>query len=333
MQFSKFLVFALSLLIGSILIVSMRIANTDKKLSDKAEGLFQIGRHLFYDSILSKNYDLACASCHQQRYSFGYYYELRNLTSDDQKILKRLGNRDIMPLINLSNSKSFLWDGTVKSLEEQVCKPVRNKLEFNNSWGEITRRINQSNAYSTAFHKIGFKTIDSNSIVQALVFFEKQLVSNTSKYDLYTKGALELTQSELNGLRLMQGKGNCLSCHVLSPDGRRHHSGIANNGFNPVGFNLSGKKQFKFIKIPQLRNWIYTAPYGHSGNFQWMESIINKYSSGLEDTIALDSRMAHYKPRGIGFSDLEKREIIAFLATLNDSLFINNPRFSNPFVK
>jgi len=29
-----------------------------------------LGRHLFYDPILSKNYDISCASCHRQEMAF-----------------------------------------------------------------------------------------------------------------------------------------------------------------------------------------------------------------------------------------------------------------------
>jgi len=63
-----------------------------------------LGRHLFWDPILSKDSTLACAGCHAPNAGFGD--ELKTSAGVDGIH----GKRNSMPLFNLAWSPAFLWD-------------------------------------------------------------------------------------------------------------------------------------------------------------------------------------------------------------------------------
>jgi cytochrome c peroxidase len=46
----------------------------------------------------------------------------------------------------------------------------------------------------------------------------------------------------------------------------------------------------------------------------------------------IDSKIEHVRNGGARLTKEEKRKMIAFLQTLTDSLFISDPKFSDPFV-
>jgi hypothetical protein len=83
------------------------------------------------------------------------------------------------------------------------------------------------------------------------------------------------------------------------------------------------------FKSPSLRNVEVTAPYGHDGRFATLEGLIDHYS----DDAILDPNVGYVIPVGpLTFTASEKAALVAFLKTLTDRTFLNDPRFSNPFV-
>lgn len=71
----------------------------------------------------------------------------------------------------------------------------------------------------------------------------------------------------------------------------------------------------------------------HDGRFADLESVLEHYSSGLQDNGNLDFRLldATGGPLQLNISDSEKRSMIAFLNTLTDHTMVTDPKFSNPF--
>jgi len=77
------------------------------------EGI-SLGRHLFWDPILSKDSTLACAGCHAP--NLGYGDNLKTSVG----VEGLAGKRNSMPLFNLAWTPQFLWDGSAATLEEQI---------------------------------------------------------------------------------------------------------------------------------------------------------------------------------------------------------------------
>ena len=92
-------------------------------------------------------------------------------------------------------------------------------------------------------------------------------------------------------------------------------------------------KEMGLFCIPSLRNVALTAPYMHDGRFKTLEEVLDFYSSGVHSSANVDPAMASAHRGGVHLSELEKKQIIAFLNTFTDSVFITNPAFANPFGK
>ena len=108
------------------------------------------------------------------------------------------------------------------------------------------------------------------------------------------------------------------------------------NGLFDVTQNRFDKGKFR---TPSLRNIALTAPYMHDGRFQTLEQVIKHYDNGIEQSQTLSTLIKAGSnefitdPNGkvnLFLTDLEKKDIIAFLEMLTDTDFITNPNFSEP---
>ena len=82
------------------------------------------------------------------------------------------------------------------------------------------------------------------------------------------------------------------------------------------------------FKTPTLRNVEFTAPYMHDGRFETLEEVLAFYGSGVKVSATLDPLMGH--EGGIDLTPHEQIALKAYLLTLSDTTFLNNPDFSNP---
>lgn len=299
-----------------------------------------LGRHLFYDPILSLDSTIACASCHKQEAAFSDAPHAFSKGVNGQTT-----TRNAMPLLNLAwHSATMFWDGKSGSIEEQVFHPVRTHTEMNLTWAEVERRINASKFYRQKFKTVyGNATIDSVLIARAIGEFERTLISNNSRYDRILRGEELFTEDELAGFDLMndQTKGNCLHCHTTDSDALGTTGRFSNNGLDRVsdmdGYKDKGRgaitnkaSDMGLFRIPSLRNVALTAPYMHDGRFATLDDVLTFYSEGVNPSPNVDAVMSAHEP-GVRLTEKEKYQIKQFLLTLTDSVFITNPAYSNPF--
>lgn len=302
----------------------------------------ELGRYLFYDSILSIDRTMSCASCHKQEAAFS--------DSPQQFSKGRNGTamkRNTMPLFNLAWYPAFFWDGRANSIEEQVFHPVRTYNEMNLNWNVAASRLKKSKFYTAKFKlAFGNSEIDSVKITYTIAQFMRTLISYQSKYDQVINGKVLFTKDEFEGFNLAndQTKGDCIHCHITDGDALGTTLVFSNNGLDAVSGpddfkdkgrgSATGKSSDngKFI-VPSLRNLLFTAPYMHDGRFKTLEEVINFYSEGLQKSATVDSKLEFVHQGGAKLSGENKRKIIAFLYTLSDSSFVSNPEFSNPFQK
>lgn len=300
----------------------------------------ELGRHLFYDPILSGDSTMSCSSCHKQEFAFS---DAPNQFSAGRN--KELMQRNTLPLFNLAYYSSFFWDGRASSLEEQVFHPVRTESELNLKWTEAVKRINRSKFYVSKFRlAFGRGTIDSTLIAKSIAQFLRTMISYNSKFDRVLRHQDKLSAEELEGFEIVNDmtRGGCVHCHTTDQDPLGTIRDFSNNGLDFVtdvnsykdkglGNTTGNSKDFGKFKIPSLRNILFTAPYMHDGRFKTIEEVINFYSEEVKPSVNVDSRMEFAHQGGPKLNTHEKRKIIAFLKTLNDSVFISNPEFANPF--
>ena len=291
-----------------------------------------LGKKLFYDPILSGNGTQACAGCHMPDYAFS------DTSAFSTGIDGLQGTRNAMPVFNLAWNfdRKFFWDGRALDIEGQALGPVVNPIEMHNTWPDAVAALQNTTEYPPLF-KAAFGTdqIDSMLVVKAIAQFERTLISGNSKFDRYLMGLEALTPQELNGFNIFMdsNKGDCFHCHgspgnPLWTDNQFHNNGL-DSVFTDLGLgaitsdpNDNGK-----FKTPSLRNLSYTAPYMHDGRFATLDEVIEHYSTGVKMSSTIDPLMQFAYQGGVQLTAQEKADLKAFLLTLNDDSFINNPDY------
>ncbi|GAA4972049.1 cytochrome-c peroxidase [Algibacter aquimarinus] len=293
-----------------------------------------LGKKLFFDPILSGDNTQACADCHTPENAF------TDINRFSDGIDGSLGNRNSMPLFNLAwnYDEKFFWDGNTFSLEHQVFVPVSDPKEMKSSWTIVEQKLQNHLEYPDLFEAaFGTKNIDSTMVTKAIAQFERTLISSNSKFDKFLTGEATLTPEEQNGFNVFmdEARGDCFHCHgsdknPLWTDNVFHNNGL-DETFSDLGLGrVTGDPadNGKF-RSPSLRNLEFTAPYMHDGRFTTLEEVINHYSDGLKNSPTIDPLMKKVAQGGVGLTTKDKADLKAFLLTLSDYDFINNPAFIN----
>ena len=284
---------------------------SDNKLT--LEGV-QLGRRLYYDTILSNN-GKSCSSCHNSQEGFS------TLASNS------------LPHINLGWNTNFLWDGKISGSIEDIMQ-----FEVDVFFNTTISKLNNSTYYKNEFKKVyNVETISSKNVAYALSQFFRILVSANSLCDKYLQHKVMFTTSQLNGLVIFTTeKGDCFHCHSLGlfTDNKFRNNGIDSlfTGTDLGRYNVtSNTNDIGLFKTPTLRNIELTAPYMHDGRFLTLEEVVEHYNSGVKQSPTLDPIMTKpSKIYGLGLTTSEKQDLIAFLKTLTDTSFTNNSMLQSP---
>ncbi len=271
-----------------------------------------LGKRLFFDTRLSKNSSVSCASCHN----------LHNGGVDglvvSSGIHNQTGTINSPTVLNSSLNFKQFWNGRADTLEDQIDGPINNPLEMDSSWPEVIVKLKQNAKYQTKFTALYPATgINKNNIKNAIASYERSLLTPNSPFDLFLKGQQDaITSAEKQGYRLFIDYG-CIACHQgVNIGGNMFgkmgvlHNYIEERG-NPTEADLgrylvTGKEAHKYeFKVPSLRNIEITAPYFHDGKTKTLESAVQK--------------MAYYQ-LDVELSTEEISLIVSFLKTLTGKL-------------
>ncbi|MCG2614088.1 cytochrome-c peroxidase [Terrimonas sp. NA20] len=301
----------------------------------------ELGRKLFYETALSGNNQLSCASCHKQELAFTDGKQFS--TGVDGSSTKR----NSMALVNLLWTDNFFWDGRAKGLEQQVKFPLEDQHEMGQSLNILSRKLSEIRSYPGLFRKaFGTATISGELIAKALAQFERTLISSNSPYDQYLAGKYSPDSSQLRGMKLffinpqpekgIRG-GACGHCHsgVKTTSQLYHNTGLdtifTDGGRADVTGQTTDKGRFR---VATLRNITLTSPYMHDGRFKSLNEVLDHYSDHIDEQPKLSpflKDLSNQKnTKGLRLTLQEKEDIIQFLQMLTDSTFIKDPRFSNP---
>lgn len=290
---------------------------------------FELGKKLFYDGKLSANGFISCGFCHEQRFSFTHHGHQFSHGIDDKQ-----GTRNTPSLANMAFFREFAWDGATSHLDLFPIIPITNEVEMGETMTNVLEKLKADSQYQKEF-EAAFEEggVNHENFLKAIAQFMVMMVSYNSKYDKYVRkeDGVALTKQELQGMHVFQEK--CASCHNtdLFSDGSFRNNGLPPNpSINDVGraeVSGSANDNYKF-KVPSLRNVSITAPYMHDGRFGSLESVLNFYQNGVQDSPTLDPLLKTEEGLGISLNDTEKLALIAFLGTLTDEEFINDERFA-----
>ncbi|MNK49220.1 Cytochrome c551 peroxidase precursor [compost metagenome] len=299
-----------------------------------------LGRHLFYEGLLSANNKISCSSCHEQKRAFtdGRTF---SIGVDGSKT-----SRNSMALVNLLWTRKFFWDGRTTGLEAQAAFPLSNPHEMGQPLAVSAAKLRRAPKYPALFkNAFGDTAITPERITQAIAQFERTLISAGSPYDKYLAKTYIPSTLELEGMQLFNtmpqpGKkirgADCAHCHggVKTYLELFHNNGLdeisADQGIAAITGLDSDHGRFK---IPTLRNIALTAPYMHDGRFSSLQQVLDHYSEHLKQKHLSPFLKGSSNKTGatsLQLSAHEKKAVIAFLNMLTDTAFTRNPEFSNP---
>jgi len=302
----------------------------------------QLGRMLFYETMLSKDDTQSCATCHRQPDGFS------DSTRFSIGVEMLPGKRQAMPIFNMAwHSNEFFWDGRAHLLRDQSLMPIQDPLEMNETLENVIAKLSDSKVYQDQFTRaFGSTEITSEKMSLAMEQFMLSIVSYNSKYDKYIAGEVELSESEERGRILFETEYNpffpdqsgadCVHCHgganfendQYMNNGLDSDASMVDTGREQVTQDANDKGKFK---VPSLRNIALTAPYMHDGRFQTLEQVVNHYNAGIQESATVDPTVLNTKDTGLFLTEQDKEDIVRFLQTLTDETFVNEVSYMTPF--
>ncbi|ADE14932.1 Cytochrome-c peroxidase [Nitrosococcus halophilus Nc 4] len=310
-----------------------------------------LGKKLFFDTRLSRDGTVACATCHDVSRGF----------TDQRRVSEgvggALGQRNAPTTMNAMFMQTQFLDGRVPSLEEQAKLPIVNPIEMAHpNQQKALAAIAGDPEYQNLFQAAYGAAPNYEDLARAIAAFERTQVFLSAPFDRFLAGEEKAISEEAKrGWALFNGKARCVSCHHMNPsnpigtDNRFHNIGVAaryqdfeqlarralealekEGGIETVDqlaleTDLSELGRFLVtkdrgdigaFKTLQLRNIALTAPYMHDGSMQTLWDVMDHYNKGGEPNPFLDGGI-----EPLALSEEEIDALVAWMFTLTDERF------------
>jgi cytochrome c peroxidase len=315
-----------------------------------------LGRKLYFETRLSADGTVACATCHDVSRGF-----------TDQRpvaegIRDQLGRRNSPSTMNALLLQTQFWDGRAPTLEEQAKLPIVNPIEMGQpSQDAALQAIASDPEYVKMFQAAYGRPPSYDDLARAIASFERTFVFLDAPFDRFAAGDGKALSSDAQaGLALFNGKARCVSCHPinranpLGSDNRFHNIGVAarHRDFESLAIkalqelqkddgveaidrlaletDLSELGRFLVtkdysdigaFKTLQLRNIALTAPYMHDGSMQTLWDVMDHYNKGGEANPYLDGGI-----EPLALTEREIDQVVAFMFELTDARFAEQNR-------
>ena len=304
----------------------------------------ELGRQLYFDTRLSSDDTVSCASCHDPEFGFAKDTQF-GVGVDGQT-----GNRNSPVAYNRILSGAQFWDGRAASLEAQAVGPIANPIEMGNTHEACVATLKKIPGYAKQFEAIFDDGVTIDNVARAIASFERVLVTSPAPWDYYQQLArfekayaddledleeLKTEDEELynqylalkkaseahplsdsarrGGELFFSGKAGCTACHVGAnfTDEKYHNLGVGMAAENPdLGrFKVTGDdKDRGAFKTPTVRNVALSAPYMHDGSQQTLEEVVQWYAQGGHPNEHLSKNI-----KKLELTDQEKADLVAFM--------------------
>ncbi len=319
----------------------------------------ELGKLLYFDSRIGGDASVACVDCHQPKQGWGFNDPL------SRGYPGVIHWRNSQTVINSAFLGKLFWTGSAKSLENQAPSAALGAVSGNGERDMVEARLAFIPEYVKRFNDVfGDDWPKVNNVWRAIAAFERTLIHNDTPFDKYMNGDKSaLSEQQVRGLKLFEGKANCIECHngPLLTDQKYYNLGIpraeewSDNGMAQVTFRYEqyakGTTEELYRKIkddaglyyrtkqkadmgkfrtPPLRYTLYTLPYMHNGKFFDFEEVVDFYNEGGGSNEFTDGTLAKAKTpllKPLNLSDEEKEDLVAFLESLSgDEIKIETPK-------
>jgi cytochrome c peroxidase len=273
----------------------------------------ELGRLLFFDTRLSIDGTVSCATCHDPKLAFTDGLPV------SAGVQGRKGNRSSPTVLNRAYSLAQFWDGRALSLEAQVLGPMANPVEMANSHLVIVNTLKSISGYRVLFAKVfGTENFDISHVAKAIATFERTIQSGNAPYDRYKAGNKNaMTPPQIHGMTVFFDKAKCDQCHegINFTSNMYANLGVGTDKKKPDEGRYSVTKDPKdwgVFKTPTLREVERTAPYMHDGSLKTLEEVVDFYDKGGIRNRNIDDRM-----KKLNLTDIEKKDLVSFLKALS----------------
>ena len=316
------------------------VPTDNKQTAEKIE----LGKLLFFDSRIGGDASVSCADCHAQKQGWGFNDPL------SRGYPGVVHWRNSQTVVNSAYLGKLFWTGSAKSLENQAPSAALGAISGNGERDMVEARLAFIPEYVKRFNKVfGDEWPKVNNTWKAIAAFERTLIHDNTAFDKYMRGDKKaLSDAQKRGLKLFQGKANCIECHngPLLTDGKYYNLGVPraeewlDQGLAQITFRYEQyakgvtEKMYRTVKddaglyyrtkqkrdkgkfrTPPLRYTAYTAPFMHNGSFFEFSEVIDFYNDGGGTNEFSANKTKLLKP--LGLSDEEKEDLVAFLESLS----------------
>jgi len=330
-----------------------------------SEAKVELGRFLFYDQQLSGNGQQSCASCHQQANAFS---EPKTGSVGSTGEIHR---RNALALVNIAYNKTLTWahDG-LTDIEHQLLIPMFGEqpveLGISGHEAKVLQAL-QRQPYPKLFKAaFGDEQVDFQRVTQTLASFVRSLLSLQSPFDRYAYQGDDsaLSPQQINGMNLFFSERlECHHCHGgfnFTQSTSHEKQPLDRRPFHNTGLYFTDRQQFEGqgypdkdrglaevtlnpaddgrFRAPTLRNIALSAPYMHDGSIATLPEVLQLYLDGgrniSEGAHQGDGRQHPQKSafvKGIDLTPAEQAALLAFLQSLTDPTFVQNPAFADPW--
>ncbi|PXW99381.1 cytochrome c peroxidase [Sphaerotilus hippei] len=268
-----------------------------------------LGKMLFFDTRLSRDKNLSCASCHSP--SFGWEVPFDKAIGAGGKPL----GRHAPTVLNQAWSRNLFWDGRAPTLEAQARGPIEAAVEMDLPLATAATRLKEVEGYRSAFQRaFPADGLTELNILKAIATYERTVVTGDTPFDRWVRGDDKaLSESARRGFALFTGKAACAACHTgwNFTDDKFHDIGLPTEDIGRRGVTQAEADQHGF-KTPSLREIAARAPYMHNGSVASLEAVLAHYVGG---GVPRPSRSTLIQPTPL--QPQEVQDLITFLRSLS----------------
>ncbi|MDH5904578.1 cytochrome c peroxidase [Vibrio splendidus] len=318
----------------------------------------ELGKILFYDGRLSGDTTSPCAGCHIQSQGWGFPDDL------SMGYPGTVHWRNSQTIINAAYYDKFFWAGSAMSLEAQAKDAAKGAVAGNGEDDIMEARLALVPEYVERFKRVfGDDTPKIHNAWRAIAAFERTMIQRDTPIDNYLLGdKTALSESQLKGKALFEGKANCIACHngALVSDQKFYNIGVPpspwwnDDGLAQITFRFElyskgvteemyrttkadpgayfrakRKEMLGKFRTPSLRYTKYTAPYMHNGTIPTLEAVIDFYDRG---GVTDDGRTTGYPQtksaliQPLGLTEQDKKNLLSFVEAFSgEQIFIEEP--------
>lgn len=281
----------------------------------------ELGRKLFFDTRLSKNNEISCASCHRPEFAF------TDRLPQSRGVFRRRTDRNSPSILNAGYLPTVMFDAHIETLEKQVIVPIQEHTEMDMDMRALLEKLEAIPEYQKAAKEVFNRNFDPWVLTRSISAFQRSLTSLDSKFDqyYYQEDKSAMTKSQVRGWKLFSDKLYCTECHA--PPMFTNYEAINNGIHSDYGedkgrFRIhSDSSDIGKFKVPSLRNIDLTFPYMHDGSVKTLNEVITHYSKGGNPHKNKDERIVPFT-----ISENEQDDLINFFQALTDTSYMNEFR-------